>query len=68
MFDFIADLLNKYKEKYKQNRKIFGNTYVQDYKNYICLMENGELVKPDYVDRTFKWRSTFRNSKMAGTF
>lgn len=53
MFDFIADLLKKYKEKYKQNEKIFGNTYVTDYKNFICLMENGELVKPDYVDRIF---------------
>lgn len=53
MFDFIADLLNKYKEKYKQNEKIFGNTYVTDYKDFICLMDNGELVKPDYVDRTF---------------
>lgn len=53
MFDFIADLLKKYKEKYKQNEKIFGNTYVTDYKDFICLMDNGELVKPDYVDRIF---------------
>lgn len=53
MFDFIADLLKKYKEKYKLNEKIFGNTYITDYKNFICLMDNGELVKPDYVDRTF---------------
>ena len=53
MFDFIADLLKKYKEKYKQNEKIFGNTYIKDYKDFICLMDNGELVKPDYVDRTF---------------
>ena len=53
MFDFIADLLKKYKEKYKQNEKIFGNTYIKDYKEFICLMDNGELVKPDYVDRTF---------------
>lgn len=53
MFDFIADLLKKYKEKYKLNEKIFGNTYITDYKDFICLMDNGELVKPDYVDRTF---------------
>ena len=53
MFDFIADLLKKYKEKYKQNEKIFGNTYITDYKDFICLMDNGELVTPDYVDRTF---------------
>lgn len=53
MFDFIADLLKKYKEKYKLNEKIFGNTYITDYKDFICLMDNGELIKPDYVDRTF---------------
>ena len=53
MFDFIADLLKKYKEKYKLNEKIFRNTYITDYKDFICLMDNGELVKPDYVDRTF---------------
>ena len=53
MFDFIADLLKKYKGKYKLNEKIFGNTYITDYKDFICLMDNGELVKPDYVDRTF---------------
>lgn len=53
MFDFIADLLKKYKEKYKEYEKLFGNTYITEYKDFICLMENGELVKPDYVDRTF---------------
>lgn len=53
MFNFIADSLKKYKEKYKLNEKIFGNTYITDYKDFICLMDNGELVKPDYVDRTF---------------
>lgn len=53
MFDFIADLLKKYKEKYKLNEIIFGNTYITNYKDFICLMDNGELVKPDYVDRTF---------------
>ena len=53
LFDFIADLLKKYKEKYKEYEKIFGNTYITEYKDFICLMENGELVKPDYVDRTF---------------
>lgn len=53
LFDFIADLLKKYKNQYKEYEKIFGNTYITEYKDFICLMENGELVKPDYVDRVF---------------
>ena len=52
LFDFIADLLRKYKNKYEENKKFYGNTYC-DYKDYICLMENGELMKPGYVTQTF---------------
>ena len=53
LFDFIADLLRKYKNKYENNKKFYGNTYCNDYKDYICLMENGELMKPGYVTQTF---------------
>lgn len=53
LFDFIADLLKNYKNKYEENKKFYGNTYVDDYNNYICLMENGELMKPGYVTQTF---------------
>lgn len=34
-------------------KKFYGNTYCNDYKDYICLMENGELIKPGYVTQTF---------------
>lgn len=53
LFDFIANLLNYYKEKYDEYKKFYGNTYCNDYKDYICLMENGELMKPGYVAQTF---------------
>lgn len=53
LFDFIADLLNTYKDKYAEYKKFYGNTYCNDYKDYICLMENGELMKPGYVTQTF---------------
>ena len=26
---------------------------MNDYKDYICLMENGELMKPGYLSQTF---------------
>lgn len=53
LFDFIANLLNAYKDKYAENKKFYGNTYNNEYKDYICLMENGELMKPGYVTQTF---------------
>ncbi len=53
LFDFIEVLLNEYKEMYAQYKKIFGNTYRNKYKDYICLMPNGELMKPGYLSHTF---------------
>ena len=53
LFDFIADKLNEYKNKYSENKKIYGNTYCNKYKDYVCLMENGELMKPGYLTQTF---------------
>ena len=53
LFDFIADLLKEYKNKYKENKKFYGNTYCNDYKDYICLMENGELMKPGVLSQKF---------------
>lgn len=53
LFDFIADLLIKYKNKYIEFKKFYGNTYINEYKDYVCLMENGELMKPGYLSQTF---------------
>lgn len=30
-----------------------GNTYCNKYKDYVCLMPNGELMKPGYLSHTF---------------
>ena len=53
LFDFIADLLKTYKNKYEENRKLFGNTYINDYRDYVCLMDNGELMKPGFLSQKF---------------
>ena len=50
---FYADLLKNYKNKYEENKKFYGNTYVDDYNNYICLMENGDLMKPGFLSQKF---------------
>ena len=49
LFDFIEDLLKEYKTIYAEYKKIFGNTYCNKYKDYVCLMLNGELMKPGYL-------------------
>lgn len=38
---------------YAESKKIFGNTYCNKYKDYVCLMPNGELIKPGYLSHTF---------------
>ena len=53
LFDFISDLLKSYQKKYEENKKFYGNTYVDDYNNYICLMENGDLMKPGFLSQKF---------------
>ena len=53
LFDFIADLLKNYQNKYEENKKFFGNTYINNYSNYICLMENGDLMKPGFLSQKF---------------
>ena len=53
LFDFIEVLLKEYKSMYSEYKKIFGNTYCTKYKDYVCLMPNGELMKPGYLSHTF---------------
>lgn len=53
LFDFIIDLLLEYKKIYAEYKKIFGKCYTLEYKDYICLMPNGELMKPNYLTHTF---------------
>ena len=53
LFDFIEELLKEYKNINVEYKKIFGNTYCNTYKDYICLMPNGELMKPGYLSHTF---------------
>lgn len=53
LFDFIADLLLQYKNKYEEYKKFYGNTYNNEYKNYICLMENRDLMKPGFLSQKF---------------
>ena len=36
------------------NRILCGNSYCQDYLNYVCVDSLGNLIKPNYISGSFK--------------
>lgn len=50
----IRDLLLKHREKQKYYQLLFKSSYCQEYLDYVCVNEMGELIKPKYVSKHFK--------------
>lgn len=46
----VKELLIKEKERQRRNKKLYGNTY-KNFDNYICVKDDGEIIKPDTVTR-----------------
>ena len=49
----IIDYLISLREKQEEIQRSLGDGYVQEYKDYICVNEIGDLLKPDYVSDKF---------------
>jgi len=49
----IADYLIRLKNKQEEQQHSLGDGYIQDFKEYICVNEIGDLLKPDYVSAKF---------------
>ena len=50
LHDFLLDLRNKQEE----NKKFAGNVYDNDYSEYVCVNELGNILMPNYVTKKFK--------------
>lgn len=48
----VKNLLLKEKERQLKNKKIYGNAY-KNKENYICVYDDGEIMKPDTITRKF---------------
>ena len=48
----VKELFLKLKTKQDENRKIFGNTYIES--DYIFTWWNGKLYRPEYITRVFQ--------------
>ncbi len=49
----FEELLLRLKEEQKQNKKLCGRAYCNDYREYIYVNELGQLVKPGYLTAHF---------------
>jgi len=47
----IKSHLERLQEEQRQNRKFFGNTYVEN--DYVCKREDGSMFRPGYVSERF---------------
>ena len=57
----IKELLLEEKEKQRENKKIFKDCYLNT-DNYVCVNEDGTLIKPDYL--THKFHEIIINNKL----
>ena len=49
----IKEALLEHKQKIENNKKLCGNSYIKDYKDYICVNEIGKIFRPEYVTEHF---------------
>lgn len=48
----VRNLLLAEKQKQIENKKLYGNAY-KNKENYICVYDDGEIIKPDTLTRKF---------------
>lgn len=50
----VEKFLLEIKEKQEENKKLFKVSYNHKYSDNICVKENGDLIKLDYITKKFK--------------
>lgn len=50
----VRDYLIRLQKQQAEDRDRFKGSYKHENTGYLCLMANGELIKPDYLTRNFK--------------
>lgn len=58
----IEEILLRIKQRQQLCRMAFNDGYNQEYNDYICVNEIGELIKPDYI--SYKFLKMLRKNKM----
>lgn len=60
----ILQAISRLKIRIEINKRfVFKNKYVQQTKDYVCVKENGELIKPDHLTDRFQELATEKDLK-----
>lgn len=60
----LKQALLRLKIKIETNKRfIYKDKYIQQTKDYVCIKDNGELIKPDYITKRFQKLATEKNLK-----
>ena len=54
LLDSIKKLIIQRMERIKKDKHFFKSIYTKKWEGFVCIGENGELIKPDRVTRTFR--------------
>ena len=49
----IREALLAHKQKIENNKKLCGNSYMKEYKDYICVNNIGKIFRPEYITDHF---------------
>jgi integrase len=49
----VAGYLRELKRRQAENRILAGNSYNQEWTDFLCVDQTGDLIKPDYLSRAF---------------
>lgn len=52
--DSFYNYLVELKAKQKENKRLFGASYNNEYAEYVCVNDLGNLITPNYISKTFK--------------
>lgn len=54
LFTNIEERLKEWKKTIEENKVFFGNCYNREYEDYVCVLENGDIMRPDYITGRFE--------------
>lgn len=62
LYKEVKDALLKKKERIELNKQIFKNCYDNNYLEYVCVKDNGNIIKPNHI--THRFLKLIRRNKM----